>query len=192
MEQANCIGDRSCYVVSFGDDCVRPEATCSLQRIKTTLKPLKITTSTAKIKFLIPRQSVLDRPEDSGWSFKVFRAGSHKQVAEYPIESYDRATGEATFFIDDTVRMGPKGYYIGELHKDCCITKMYFHLDCEKAVSYTTVDFKYDPCAETCAPRQEEQKLAQCGGCGCEVPTIADPCGSCGYVNITEQECTTC
>jgi hypothetical protein len=173
---------RTCQVVDYGSCCNVPMGDlCNGSRIKSKLKPVKLTTSTAKFSFTVPRQSVLDRPLASGWTLAIQRAGTSAIVAEYTIEEYITGTSQAVFFIDDVLRFAKKGYYVGTVNKDCCVVaRVLMHLDCDKAIDVSTIDFTHDPCpVEQCdlAPKPAECCPTPC----CDTQVISDPCGTGDY-----------
>lgn len=165
-----------CATITFST-CGVPamEDYCSLPYLKTTLKPIQITGSTAKLEFLVPRQSIFDHPYKTGWTLSVTRGGSSELIAEYMIETYDTSRQMATFFIDDKVRNAKKGVYVAQVKQGCCVVaKVQLYIDCARAESVGAVDFTHDPftgCDSTLIPRPAESCEVRCDtsppACGC-------------------------
>lgn len=139
---------------------------------------MKVTDSTAKLRFTIPRQSVMTDMLKTGWSLEVYRMGYNtNMVACYTIEEYNKTTQQASFFIDDSVRNAPKGYYMATLKNDCCkVGSVLLHVDCNKAIDLAVQDFVYDPCNTSCAA--STPKPADCPQPVCASPVMPEPCPS--------------
>lgn len=158
--------EKTCSTWSL-DTCVSPAVgSCSTAYIKTALAPVRITASTAKLGFSVPRQSVLVSPLSSGWSMVVKRGGTNAVVATYTIAEYNSAKSQVVFFIDDTTRNAAKGYYYAEVSKDCCIVaRVVLHIDCERAEQIEVFDFTHDPQPLAC--ENEVLKPAVCAAPPC-------------------------
>lgn len=186
---ASCVShqasDRHCQVFDFGPSCCGDAAFeiggCSTARIKGKLKPIKITSSSAKFRVTVPRQSLLDDPLASGWTMSISRAGNGQHLADYTIEEFDRSTDQAVFFIDDVVRYAKKGYYVATINKDCCkVGQIVMHLECDKATDFDVTSFTHDPCPQPVC--NLPPKPAECEPVCHSGPAIADPCGTCDYI----------
>lgn len=138
--------DKTCVTWTF-DTCSVPEAGgCDTAYVKTRLAPIRVTASTAKLGFSVPRQSVLTVPTATGWTLTVRRGGTNVVLATYTIAEYDSAKSAAIFFIDDVVRKAKKGYYHAEVRNDCClVATVVLHIDCEQADAVEVFDFTHDP-----------------------------------------------
>jgi hypothetical protein len=145
---------------------------------KGNLRPIKITDSTARLKFKVPRQSVFSRPYETGWTLLITRAGSRNTTASYGIENYDGQTEQATFFIDDVLRRAPKGYYQGTVMRGCCkVATALFYVVCDEATAIEAEDFTHDP-APACTAGEEPRPAESCEP-PCSVSTpVLDKCST--------------
>lgn len=142
---------------------------CGTAYLKTTLAPILITASTAKLGFSVPRQSALVSPLASGWSMTVKRGGTNAVVASYTIAEYNSTKSQAIFFVDDSIRRAAKGYYYAEVKKDCClVAQIALHVDCERADAVETFDFTHDPQPLAC--ENVVLKPAECATPVCPSP----------------------
>lgn len=165
-----------CVTYDLGGCDIDMGGGCASARVKTKLTPIRITESTAKLAFVVPRQSGLINPTVKGWTLKVKRGGTDKSIAEYAIAEYDRSTDSAIFFIDNNVRHAPNGYYVGEVFNDCCpVAKLVMYISCAKASSVSVVNFTHDPQPPAC--ENDSLKSADCEK-PCEKPQI-DVCEEC-------------
>jgi hypothetical protein len=161
--------DKTCTTWSFETCDVPTPGGCDTAYVKTLLAPIKVTASTAKLGFVVPRASTLINPLATGWTLSVKRGGSNKVIATYTIAEYDSSKSQAIFFLDDAVRNAAKGYYYAEVKNDCCVVaKVVLHVDCGQADSVQVFDFTHDPQPVACA--DTKLKPAVCAAEECPAP----------------------